>query len=109
MKRLNFTFDASTIRLLEQLSEAYFDGNKSLTVRAALEEMASRIGRDGWVVAGYTPLKAPFQAVCHSCGKEHREGDVLYRPVFERGKSPDALPELPQEEWTECPKCVGAP
>lgn len=108
MKRLNFTFDESTIRLLEHLSGTYFDGNKSLTVRAALESLATHIGHDGWVVAGYTPLKAPGEVTCHSCGKEHREGELLYRPVFERGKSPNALSELPTEEWTECPQCVGS-
>lgn len=106
MKRLNFTLDEETIDLLNRLSETYFSGNKSHTVRAALESLAAHIGHDGWVITGYTPLRAPADLNCHSCGKEHQTGDLLYRPVFERGSSPDALQALPEEEWTECPTCV---
>ncbi len=28
---------------------------------------------------------------------------MLYRPVFERGQSPRALPRIPAEAWLDCP------
>jgi len=34
------------------------------------------------------------------------EGDVLFRPVFERGASPDALQHIPSETWLDCPDCA---
>jgi predicted transcriptional regulator len=109
MKRLNFTFDDETTRLLSRLAEAHFSGNKSLTVRAALERFARQEGHEGWIISGYTPLRAPQQAVCRRCGKEQEEGELLYRPVFERGSSPAAMDHLPEEEWTECVGCVDEP
>jgi hypothetical protein len=36
----------------------------------------------------------------------HREGDVLYRPVFERGEGPRAMPKIPRENWLDCSNCV---
>jgi len=36
----------------------------------------------------------------------HAEGDVLFRPVFERGRSPKALDQIPSEQWLECPQCA---
>lgn len=106
MKRLNFTLDNSTVDLLKNLAERYYDGNKSQTVRAALESLASHQGHDGWVIAGYTPLTVDHKVSCHSCGSEKAEGDVLFKPVFERGNSPEAIQHMPNEEWVECSVCV---
>ncbi len=106
MHRLNFTLDAATVKLLEKLSRTYYGGNKSQTVRAALESLAVHIGHEGWVVAGYTPVEVHGDVACHTCGEEHHEGEVLYRPVFERGESPRALPRIPTEVWLDCPRCV---
>jgi hypothetical protein len=106
MRRLNFTLDDQTVTLLSRLSERYYGGNKSQTVRAALESLAAHAGHDGWVIAGYGPVALAGDAQCHTCGTEHHEGDVLYRPVFERGASPKALPKMPAEAWLDCPSCV---
>jgi hypothetical protein len=106
MKRLNFTLDDSTVELLNSLAETYYKGNKSQTVRAALESLASHQGHDGWVIAGYTPVTTDHDVSCHTCGDQQREGNVLFRPVFERGRSPEAIDHIPSEEWMECPKCV---
>ncbi|MFW6157630.1 MAG: hypothetical protein ACOC4S_02185 [Balneolaceae bacterium] len=106
MKRLNFTLDEDTVKLLQDLAENYYGGNKSQTVRAALESLAAHTGHEGWVIAGYTPKEADEEVSCHSCGEEHHKGEVLYRPVFERGKSPKALSRIPAENWLECPDCA---
>ena len=106
MKRVNFTFDNETIQLLERLSELYYHGNKSLTVRAALESLAAHTGHAGWVVAGYSPVPLEQQANCHSCGQTYSQGEILYRPVFRRGESRDALPQIPNENWLDCSNCV---
>lgn len=106
MKRLNFTLDNDTVQLLEKLSGKYYGGNKSQTVRAALESLAAHAGREGWVIAGYTPVKADHDVSCHSCGSEQHEGNVLFKPVFERGNSPAAIKSIPSEEWVECPDCL---
>ncbi len=106
MKRLNFTLDEGTIELLENISKTYYDGNKSQTVRAALESLATHIGHDGWVVAGYSPTRIREEASCHTCSTVHKEGEVLFRPVFERGRSPKALEQIPSEHWLECPQCA---
>lgn len=106
MKRLNFTLDDQTVELLNRLSDKYYGGNKSQTVRAALESLATHQGHDGWVITGYTPTKADHDVNCHSCGTEHREGNVLFRPVFEKGNSPSAIKQIPSEEWVECSTCV---
>lgn len=106
MKRLNFTLNEETVKLLEQLSSKYYDGNKSQTVRAALESLAAHIGHEGWVITGYTPKEIEDDVSCHSCGESHHKGEVLYRPVFERGKSPKALPHIPTETWLDCPECA---
>ena len=37
MQRLNFTLDDSTVDLLERVAETWYGGNKSQTVRAALD------------------------------------------------------------------------
>lgn len=106
MKRLNFTFDHETAELLEQISEIYYHGNKSLTVRAALESLATHLGHAGWVIAGYAPIVLDRAESCHSCGTPHGKGDVLYRPVFRRGNAPGALKSIPTEDWLDCPQCV---
>lgn len=106
MKRLNFTLDDETVTLLEDLAGKYYGGNKSKTVRAALESLATHTGHEGWVIAGYTPKELDSESSCHGCGEAHKEGEILYRPVFERGKSPRALPEMPSENWLDCPECA---
>ncbi len=106
MKRLNFTLDDDTVTLLQELAEGYYGGNKSQTVRAALESLAAHTGHQGWVITGYTPKEVEDEVECHGCGEAHKEGEVLYRPVFERGKSPSALPHIPAENWLDCPDCA---
>lgn len=106
MKRLNFTLDEDTVTLLRELSEKYYEGNKSQTVRAALESLAAHAGHEGWVIAGYTPIQLDDRANCHSCGDAHDKGEVLYHPVFEKGSSPKALPTIPSEDWLDCPQCA---
>lgn len=106
MKRLNFTLDDDTVKLLEDLAGKFYNGNKSQTVRAALESLAVHAGHEGWIIAGYTPKELDGEVNCHSCGESHEEGDVLYRPVFEKGSSPEALPSIPSENWLDCPQCA---
>jgi hypothetical protein len=106
MKRLNFTLDEETVGLLNKLAEKYYAGNKSQTVRVALESLAAHQGHEGWVITGYTPLKMDHQVQCHSCGTEHEEGNVLFKPVFEKGRSPGAIKQIPSEDWVECHECI---
>jgi hypothetical protein len=106
MQRLNFTLDEATVQLLDKLADKYYHGNKSLTVRSALESLAAHAGHEGWVITGYTPIVVRDQTNCHTCGDLHREGDVLYRPVFERGEGPGAMPKIPKENWLDCSNCV---
>ena len=106
MKRLNFTLDSDTVELLESISVQYYDGNKSRAIREALQSLATHVGHDGWVVGGYTPVELTRSADCHTCGTPHGKGEVLFHPVFQRGSSPKALPELPAEDWLDCPDCV---
>ena len=106
MKRLNFTFDQNTLNLLNQLAEIYYDGNKSQTVRAALENLAKHTGHEGWVIAGYSPKQINHNETCHECHHEYAEGAVLYSPVFEWGKSADAMDSIPAENWLDCPECI---
>jgi hypothetical protein len=106
MQRCNFTLDDSTLALLSSLSEKYYNSNKSLTIRAALESLAAHVGHEGWIVTGYTPVMLEEQMSCHTCHEPHGKGDVLYRPVFERGTGVNALPKLPVQVWLDCPTCV---
>lgn len=106
MKRLNFTLDEQTVQLLQELADSYYGSNKSQTVRAALESLAAHTGHQGWIIAGYTPKQVEDDVECHGCGESHTEGEVLYRPVFERGKGPAALPNIPTENWLDCPDCA---
>jgi len=108
MHRLNFTLDDATVALLDKLSHTYYGGNKSQTVRASLESLAAHIGHEGWVIAGYTPVALDGDMACHTCGTAHHEGEVLYRPVFERGAGPSALRAIPAEVWLDCTGCVEA-
>ena len=103
---MNFTFDDETVALLEALARDYYSGNKSHTVRAALESLATHVGHAGWVIAGYTPVQLKRRAACHECGASYRSGDVMFRPVFERGRGERVLPKLPAESWLACPNCV---
>jgi len=43
---------------------------------------------------------------CHTCGTEHQEGNIVFKPVFEKGNSPAAISQIPKEEWVECSDCV---
>ena len=106
MKRLNFTFDDDTSDLLDEIADRYYHGNKSLTVRAALESLATHLGHAGWVITGYVPAVLDHTASCHSCGRDYPEGEVLYRPTFNRGHAPNALTHIPQEPWLDCSTCV---
>ena len=106
MKRLNFTFDDDTEALLSQIAGAYYAGNKSRAVRAALESLATHLGHAGWIITGYAPAVLARAETCHSCGTAYPEGDTLYRPVFGRGVAPNARPQLPQEPWLDCSRCV---
>ena len=51
MQRLNFTLDDATVELLETLSSTDYAGNKSQTVRAALESLAAHTRHMGWVTS----------------------------------------------------------
>ncbi|NBC15882.1 MAG: hypothetical protein GVY18_01050 [Bacteroidetes bacterium] len=106
MKRLNFTLDADTIQLLNELAATYYNGNKSQTVRAALESLATHVRHDGWIITGFTPVVIDDEAYCHTCHTHYEEGNVLLRPVFERGQGPNALSHLPSEVWLECSQCA---
>jgi hypothetical protein len=106
MQRLNFTLDDEAVALLDVIAGEYYNGNKSSTVRAALESLATHLGHEGWVIAGYTPVELDRKAACHECGASYRSGDTLYRPVFERGRGAKVLPSLPAESWLACPKCI---
>ncbi len=106
MLRQNFTLDNDTIALLEKLAEKYYGGNKSGTVRAALESLAAHVGHEGWVVSGYIAVTVNEDIDCHTCGQTKHEGEILYRPVFERGASPEALSKIPGEAWLDCSDCV---
>ena len=92
MQKLDLPCDPATVLLLEQLASRYYHRDESQTVRAALQSLASRVGHEGWVIAGYTPVTAARPATCHSCGDPHSPGDLLFRPVFRREENSSALP-----------------
>ena len=106
MKRQNFTLADDTGDMLDQIAEKYYHGNKSLTVRAALESLATHLGHAGWVIAGYAAVVLDHEESCHTCGTHYPEGDILYRPVFQRGHSTGALNQIPREHWLDCSTCV---
>lgn len=68
MRRLNFTLNEETIELLNDLAQRYYKGNKSRTIRAALESLAAHTGHEGWIITGYTALRADGETECHICG-----------------------------------------
>ena len=106
MKRLNFTLDEEAIQLLKELAGKYYRGNKSRTVRAALESLATHIGHNGWIISGYSPVAIETVQFCHTCGTAHETGEVLFKPVFELGQSPGAHSKIPDEVWLDCSNCV---
>lgn len=106
MKRLNFTLDEQTIQLLNKIADQYYHGNKSHAVRAAIESLAAHLGHEGWVVAGFVPVLVESDAECHTCHRHFGAGETLYRPVFRRGRSHNALQQLPREQWLECVDCA---
>ncbi len=107
MKRLNFTIDDETVDMLDQISNIYYHGNKSLTVRAALESLATHLGHAGWVISGYAPAVLDHEENCHSCGQSYPEGNVLYRPCLPAGQRqrrpernpPGNLARLSRSAW----------
>ena len=106
LRRLNFTLDIETVDLLSELAQTFYNGNKSQTIRAALQSLATHTGHAGWVINGYTPIELSSATSCHSCGVKYRKGDLLYRPVFERGFSHKAVADLPTKSWLDCSGCV---
>ena len=106
MKRINFTVDEATLTLLSELAERYYKGNKSKTVRAALESLAAHSGHMGWIIRGYVPVETDVDTSCHTCQTTHQKGDILFRPVFERGRGPEAYTHIPSESWMDCPDCA---
>ncbi|MDZ7682009.1 MAG: hypothetical protein U5J63_09945 [Fodinibius sp.] len=87
MKRLNFTLDDETVQLLNELSEKFYGGNKSQTVRAALESLATHTGHEGWIITGYTPKELENDIACHSCGESHEKGNILRASTWSTGQS----------------------
>ncbi|MFK7844807.1 MAG: hypothetical protein AB8G77_05850 [Rhodothermales bacterium] len=106
MKRINITVDEPTVALLNELAERYYKGNKSKTVRAALESLAAHSGYMGWIIRGYVPIATDVDTSCHTCQTLHQKGDVLFRPVFERGRGPNVYSHIPSESWMDCPVCA---
>ena len=106
MHRFNFTLDENTVLLLNDIAEKFYNNNKSQTIRAALESLATHIGHEGWVVSGYSPVLLQEGVACHSCHETYNKGNVLYRPVFERGAGVNAMPSLPSQLWLDCAECV---
>ena len=106
MQRYTFTLDDNIAGLLSGLADRYYGGNKSLTIRAALESLAAHVGHEGWVIAGYTPIVIEEQSECFTCHESHGKGDILYRPVFERGSGEKAIPNLPAQVWLACSNCA---
>ncbi|HMR64980.1 MAG TPA: hypothetical protein PKE64_13310 [Anaerolineae bacterium] len=106
MQRVNLTLDGETEKLLGQLAQQHYDGNKSLTVRAAIQSLAQHLAQSGWVVGGYTPVSLREMSRCGLCGGSHDAGRILYRPVFERGQGRRALTQLPTENRLYCAACA---
>ena len=44
MQRLNFTLDKETVASLSELAQKFYQGNKSQTIRAALQSLAFHTG-----------------------------------------------------------------
>jgi hypothetical protein len=56
--------------------------------------------------AGFTPEEIHAETKCHCCATEFPTGAILFRPVFERGVSPEALDRLPEGKWLDCSQCA---
>lgn len=106
MQRINITLDDETQALLNTLANRLYGGNKSLTIREALQSLAAHVSQEGWIVSGYVPVAAAHEDMCHSCGRVCHQGDVFYRPVFERGSGHNVLAHLPASDWLECQQCA---
>lgn len=106
MRRINFTLDEETVTLLNSLADQFYGGNRSLAIRAAVESLAAHSGHAGWVVTGFTPVEIDADTKCHCCAAEFQPGATLFRPVFEKGVSPNALQELPDGKWFDCARCA---
>lgn len=106
MRRINITIDSETQELLNTLATQFYGGNRSFTIRAALQSLASQVGQQGWVIRGYVPVAADPSTACHSCGRESLPNDVFYRPVFERGGGQHAFSHLPHTNWLDCQECA---
>lgn len=106
MQRINITLDDETQELLTTLATTFYGGNRSLTIRESLQLLAAQVGHEGWVIRGYVPALGDPSAVCHSCGRACLQGDVFYRPVFERGTGQQVLDHLPRSNWLECQQCA---
>ena len=78
MQRLNFTLDKDAVTLLKKLASDHYGGNKSHTVRAALERLAADVENVGWIVAGYMPVRIKNAAFCHTCGSSYEGGAILF-------------------------------
>lgn len=107
MRRINFTLDEETIGLLGAIADQQFGGNRSRAIRAAVESFGSKLGTEGWVVSGFTPVEVKEPTHCHCCSRVFDLGQTLYQPVFERGASPRALNALPSDQWLDCATCAG--
>jgi hypothetical protein len=68
MPRIDCTFDTETMDLLDQLAQELYDGNTSLTLRAAIESLAMRLGLDGSSPTGDTPVGFPREGELHAGG-----------------------------------------
>ena len=106
MRRINFTLDEDTIELLSSVADRFYGGNRSLAIRAAVESLAAHSGHEGWVITGFTPEEIHAETKCHCCATEFPTGAILFRPVFERGVSPEALDRLPEGKWLDCSQCA---
>ncbi len=107
MQRINITLDDETIDMLTTLANQLYGGNKSLTIREALQSLAAHTGQDGWIVRGYVAVVvSQEEEVCHTCGRVCHQGDIFYRPVFERGSGRNVITHLPRTDWLECQQCA---
>lgn len=70
------------------------------------EVLNSNLWHAGWLITDYIPVRMDHEVNFHSCGTKHSEGDVFFKPVFEKGNSPQAIEHTPSEEWVECQVCV---
>ncbi len=106
IQRLNFTLDDDTIKLLEDMSKAWYSGNRSALIRDAIHHFAKCAYQSGWIIVGFSPVILNQNTVCHGCGVEYPKGQVLYQPIFQQGIGEHVIDQLPKELWLDCPRCV---